>query len=156
MAGQQARNWLFFVDEQFAEEVCRKAWCKHGKGYLARKEGGRTVYMHSLVWQLSGREAAVELDHANGCPWDNRIENLRPATRRLQALNTRGRSRASGLPRGVNVRSSPRRKNYQATGWDNGKIICLGYYMTAEEASAAHETWRLKAIEEETNDSNDG
>ena len=113
MPAHQARSWMFVVDECFAESVCSMSWCKTNGGYLMRKHEGKTLYMHRLVWQMAGKDAVKELDHINGCCWDNRLENLRPATRRLQSLNTQRRARASGLPRGVNVRSSPRKKNYQ-------------------------------------------
>ncbi len=150
MAAHQKRNWLFVVDEQFVEAVCSLSWCKTNIGYLMRKQAGKTVYMHRLVWGLAGKEPAKELDHINGIPWDNRLENLRPASRRLQSLNTRNRNRANNLPRGVHRRSSPRPKMYVATGWDNGKNICLGCFMTPDEASKAHEFWRSQSIKDES------
>ncbi len=150
MANKEARNWMFVVDKDLAETVCSLSWCMTNNGYLMRKHAGRTVYMHRFVWSLAGNESVKELDHINGVPWDNRLCNLRPASRRLQSLNTRNQDRESGLPRGVNRRSSPRKKMFVATGWNNGKIICLGYFMTPEEASQAYESWRVKTMKEES------
>lgn len=50
---------------------------------------GTMIAAHRIVWAMhKGTWPSSELDHINRNPSDNRIENLREATRLLQARNT--------------------------------------------------------------------
>jgi hypothetical protein len=102
---------------------------------------------------LSGRpmpEKPFSIDHINQDKLDNRLENLRVASRTLQALNTtsygQGRKKAN-LPRGVYFRGhKPLKKPYQACIHHHGKSFGLGYHTTPEEASAAYEKKRSELM----------
>jgi hypothetical protein len=126
--------------------------CYWQRRYTARDEDGRVTgrkrqFLHNFVWLLAGRPMLPEgitLDHINRDRSDNRLENLRPATRRLQNLN-RQRPRASGLPRGVYRDSvAYRSKPFQAQ-IDARRHI--GRFLTPEEASAAYEAELARQIE---------
>lgn len=57
-------------------------------GYLIIKIKGKQYKAHQISWFLNkGEFAGVELDHINKNKLDNRIENLRIATRVLQNRN---------------------------------------------------------------------
>lgn len=57
-------------------------------GYLIIKIKGVQFKAHQIVWFLNkGEFSDVELDHINRNKLDNRIENLRQATRELQVIN---------------------------------------------------------------------
>ena len=60
-------------------------------GYLKldmRSEGvRREVFLHHMVWVLCRGRWPSQIDHLNGNPRDNRIENLREATRRENDAN---------------------------------------------------------------------
>jgi hypothetical protein len=99
----------------------------------------KKVRLHQFVWALSGRplpERPLTLDHANRNRADNRLENLRLATKSLQSQNSKNRER--NLPRGVYKNGG----RYGAMARSHGKAIHLGTYATPEEASAAYEKKR--------------
>lgn len=58
-------------------------------GYLIIKVKGRQFKAHRIVWLLNkGEFPTMEIDHKNRIRTDNRIENLRLATRKEQIENT--------------------------------------------------------------------
>lgn len=57
-------------------------------GYLYASVDGKTYPLHRLVWVWHGNEVS-EIDHLNNVRSDNRIENLRVATRSQNMWNTR-------------------------------------------------------------------
>jgi hypothetical protein len=147
----------YLVDECFREEVEKYRWslCK---GYLQRAvpvyDGSgkyvstRREQQHVFVWSLAGRplpSGQLTIDHSNGNPLDNRLENLRLATKRLQSLNCR-KKRKGDLPRGVLHYGRLKSRPYRA----QIAHASLGYFATPEEASAAYEAElaRQMSIEE--------
>ena len=76
------------VELEFSYDPVTGAILKNGKRYGANdrtsnqikvRVGGRTVNAARLAWLLYYRKDPVKrkIEHINGCPWDNRIENLR-------------------------------------------------------------------------------
>jgi hypothetical protein len=58
-------------------------------GYLILKIKGKQFKAHRIVWLLNNGEfPEMEIDHINRVRTDNRIENLRLATRQIQIENT--------------------------------------------------------------------
>ena len=55
-----------------------------GRGYRFIKSRGRTVYVHTLVYELFVERIpdGMEIDHINTIRFDNRCDNLRVVTRR--------------------------------------------------------------------------
>ena len=56
-------------------------------GYRCAMVNHKTYPLHRLVWMWHGNAATNALDHINGDPSDNRIENLRIATRSQNMCN---------------------------------------------------------------------
>lgn len=93
---------------------------------------------HSIVWSLHNRDvpSGFEIDHVNGDPFDNRIENLRLATH-AQNTQNRGpqRNNTSGL-KGIWL--NKRNGKWAASINANGKKISLGHHPTKEKAHSAY------------------
>lgn len=67
------------------------------KGYLQVTIDGRCYHLHRLAWlYVYGRMPENQIDHRNGITGDNRIENLRIATRSEQNYNQRRKDGVTG------------------------------------------------------------
>lgn len=110
-----------------------KVGTSHPNGYLQIRVDGKRYLAHRLAWlYMFGDWPSSELDHANGDRLDNRIENLRLATRSQNNGNRRSNAR-SGF-KGVVLT----KHGYRAGISLNEKFIYLGMYQTPEEAHAAY------------------
>jgi hypothetical protein len=108
-------------------------------GYLGVGIDGRRYRLHRLAWlYVHGVWPTHEGDHWNGIKTDNRIDNLRDATRAVNSQNTRRAAshNKSGL-QGV-WSPGPRSKKFSSYIIANGIRRRLGSFDTAEAAHAAH------------------
>lgn len=108
-------------------------------GYLYGCVNGSKVYMHRLAWLLhTGSWPAAEIDHRNGVRHDNRIENLREATRRENMQNQRA-ARVSNLSsRFIGVNWMKTKAKWRAEIRINGKKKHLGLFEVEADAAAAY------------------
>ncbi|HED1260374.1 HNH endonuclease [Enterobacter hormaechei] len=88
---------------------------------------------HRLAWMyVHGNLPEMDVDHINGNPSDNRIENLRLATHQQNMCNRKKRiDNTSGYP-GVYFNKAANK--WRACIRVEGKRIHLGYFKTAQEA----------------------
>jgi len=114
-----------------------EAGVDNGTGYLRTKISGKSYLNHRLAWlYVHGCWPASDLDHINRRRTDNKISNLRLATRSENEQNKLlQRCNTSGF-RGVSWSKS--RNRWQASIMLNGKQQHLGYFAAAEEASLAY------------------
>jgi hypothetical protein len=107
-------------------------------GGVAGSSNGRKIQIriddrahlaHRLAWLYVHGEWPVELDHANGDGFDNRLANLRPATRQENQRNRRAK--------GCYYR--PDRDRWVAMIYDGRRSVFLGYHDTEQEARATYE-----------------
>ena len=92
---------------------------------------GMCVWEHRLAWLLhTGEWPNIEIDHINGCPTDNRIKNLRLATR-LENANNKIHVKPNGLPPGVRFRPA----KYEAAVYTKGERHFLGWFNDLSEAT---------------------
>jgi len=113
-------------------------------GYLTVTICGKTYYAHRVAWKMFHRREPNELDHVNGNKADMRIENLREVTHAENMLNRRQQNSLTGV-RGVYITAGGK---YRAAVGRNNKVIHLGTFARAEDASAAVEEFRRKRFAE--------
>jgi len=109
-------------------------------GYRHIYFNGKWIYTHRLVFLMHHGYLPERLDHVNGNPSDNRIENLRPAT---QSQNMWNRAISKNNTSGIKGVSKFKNK-WKACVMKNYKLIYLGLYNTIEEAKKAVEDFRNK------------
>lgn len=76
------------------------------------------------------------IDHINGYPWDNRIENLRLASRAQNNANAVLSTRNTSGFKGVSRKSG--KQKWVASLQVDGSDVHIGCFDTAEEAAKAY------------------
>jgi hypothetical protein len=108
----------------------------NGLGYVVIGILGRRYKAHRLAWlYVHGEWPGRELDHINCDKSDNRIANLRPATRSQNIANSRARSDSTSGLKGVRWHESSRRWLARLTA---GGKRHIGLFDTPEAAHAAY------------------
>lgn len=98
----------------------------------------RRLYMaHRLAWlYVTGTWPINHVDHINGNRSDNRFANLRAATSRENARNSRMRANNACGYKGVHYKKQLNK--FVAQIHVDGRVYHLGVFGTAEEAHAAY------------------
>ena len=120
------------VDDADAEALGQHAWRLTPQGYVRRGIGQEQVFLHRVLCPTD----AETVDHINRDRLDNRRDNLRPATYRLNNVNKRPSiPNRTGLPQGVGQLS---------TGGFRARFMHrhLGVYPTPELAGEAYASAR--------------
>jgi hypothetical protein len=112
-------------------------------GYIRLGLAGRLYYAHRVAWYLAhGEWPPEQIDHINGVRTDNRLTNLRLATKGQNAINRGPTCRnSSGVP---GVRWDRKYSRWYARICANGVNKHLGTFATFDEAVAARK--RAEAI----------
>lgn len=111
------------------------AGCLRPSGYRHIKINQQYYMAHRLAWfYVYGIWPELDVDHINGVRSDNRIENLRLATKSQNSANRRAQN-PSGL-KGISFIG--KLGKWQASIKINDKSTYLGLFASAEEASAAY------------------
>lgn len=114
------------------------AGSKSPSGYVRLCIDGVQMMAHRVAWRLvHGRWPEDEVDHINGTRDDNRIANLREASRAINSQNLRSATKASrsGM---LGVSWSKHRRKWVAYIKSDGKTINLGGF---KEEAAAQQTY---------------
>lgn len=109
------------------------------RGYRLLRIVGKKYYAHRLAWLWVHGELppkGVDIDHVNGDRDDNRISNLRLATRAQNNQNQKRRPSASGL-KGAHYSQGKWRSHITPP---DGKQIYLGTFASKEDAHEAYVT----------------
>ena len=111
--------------------------CPNELGYLTVGVDGKYYLVHRIVWVMSyGYWPEPFIDHIDGDPGNNRLDNLREVSNRCNMQNQRMNSRnTSGFP-GVSRYGS----RWGAQIRIQGKNLHLGYYSNRLEAALARLT----------------
>ncbi len=116
-----------------------------GKGYrrVVYKQGCKSVGVHRIIFLMHHGYLPEVIDHINGKPADNRIENLRAATRQTNNQNSRlARHNTSGV-KGVSY--SKKDKFWRCSLSFNNKIKQVAGFKTIEDAADFMDLWRSEA-----------
>ena len=139
--------------------VLNHTWCIHYKNgkvtdvrtMIPDPHGGRTssghpkrltLGLHTLIMEnVPHRPDQTEIDHLNGDPSDNRLDNLRHVTRSVNAQNKRD---ANGMPlRGVSYKEGHyRTRPWRARITVDGKEARSKHFSTAREAEKQFLIWK--------------
>lgn len=117
----------------------------NGSGYLRGTVNSVKVYAHIAAWAITyGEWPKNEIDHINGDPLDNRIENLRDTTHKINNCNRAKSKNTTSQYIGVCYNKGNKHKKWKAQIVIDGNHLNLGHFYTEEEAAAA----RMKAQRE--------
>lgn len=109
-------------------------------GYAHGVVLGGSALAHRVAWSLHhGLPPTPVIDHKDGDPSNNRIENLRAASRVLNAQNSRPHRDAISQFRGVSRSKSPR-SPWRARICAGRQELDLGWFRTEVEAALAYDT----------------
>jgi hypothetical protein len=138
------------IDDEDAH-LAEHRWCVNGRGYVMRRSGAGFAYLHREVARAIGMEAP-EVDHINGDRRDCRRENLRPATRALNAQNVK-QSGGTSRYRGVSFEQWTQR--WKAQAHVGGRNFNLGRFDSEADAAEAARAFRaahMPYVNEERHD----
>jgi hypothetical protein len=123
-----------FLDNDFYEKISHKRLSVSKNKNVFYLRSGKQ-YIHRLV--INAQKGQI-VDHINGNGLDNRLENLRIATRQMNKANTtRGRS-----SKYIGVSFSPKRsKKFRVQVSNNGKKIHIGSFDTEIDAAKAYDNY---------------
>jgi hypothetical protein len=107
------------------------------KGYREIRIDGVAYYEHRLAWFYVRHEWPISyLDHINLDKADNRLSNLREATKSQNNFNTKCRVKNRVGMKGVSWNT--KRRKWRATIAADRHRHCLGFFDSPEEARAAY------------------
>jgi len=121
----------------------KKAGNVRTDGYVLIRINFRLYQAHRLAWLIvHGEWPPKDLDHIDGGPGNNRIDNLRIATRNENMRNRKQhKNNATGIK---GVHWGKRDRKFVAQIMAGNKRLHLGSFATLAEAAAAREAAEIK------------
>lgn len=113
----------------------------NGSGYRIVGADGKKLFVHRVAFLIAHGYLPPVIDHINQDKTDNRICNLRPADKRLNAFNAKMLTSNTSGYRGVSLESKTGK--WVARINDGKRYRMIGRYVTKEDAA---EAYRIEAI----------
>lgn len=130
------RGYKVFCSQFAGKEVGCLSVYKEEKRVVINLNGKR-IYRYQIIWTLHyGEWPRIGIDHINRDSTDDRIENLRLATKSQNMANTEIKSTNTSGLKGVSWYKAT--SKWRARITVKGKKVYLGYFGTPEEAHAAY------------------
>ena len=118
--------------------------CKHNAGYKQIRLGDRLYLNHRIIYFLhTGEWPLGVVDHIDGDPSNNKVENLRSVTQKKNTHNYAG-GHVDSTSRYRGVSYYTRVGKYVSSITKDGVKYNLGYYICEKEAALAY---NYKAVE---------
>lgn len=119
------------------KEVGCKCYRTDGrKNGIQKQYKGKKIYVHQLIWVIVyDKLPEYVIDHKNGDPWDNRIENLRDVTSSDNAKNAKLRKDNTTGVSGVSF--SKKRNRFVANIWVDTNRKHIGNFVHLHDAETA-------------------
>lgn len=114
----------------------------HKKGYVCTTIGSRSYRNQRLIWLYVHGYVPEQVDHINGQRCDNRLINLRAATRFENSRNRKIRHDSASGHIGVSWHKTE--KKWRAHICRNGKMVTLGRFANINDAITARRTAEVK------------
>jgi hypothetical protein len=137
------RKWATVDDRFYDALIAMGGWYCSNQGYavrsISRPAGEQTtLYMHRVVMELAGIQvpSGFEVDHKNCRTRDNRLRNLRLATRAQQCRNRKKHSNNTSGAKGVSWYREI--KKWRADIKVNGQSFYLGSFSSKRAAVRAY------------------
>lgn len=133
-----SKDFLCSIFDYKDGEIYRKperSGTPDGGGYIQTGIRGRYYKNHRLIFMMHHGYCPEYVDHINGNKTDNRIENLRPATRNQNQYNRSFQSNNKTGIKGVSWDKSS--KKWKARISVDGKDTLLGKFTKIEDAKNA-------------------
>ncbi|HEY1433067.1 MAG TPA: HNH endonuclease [Stellaceae bacterium] len=112
-----------------------------GKGHIQMRLDGVQYSGHRLAWfWVHGEWPTAEIDHKDRDRANNRIDNLRQATKSQNRMNTVAFANNKSGFKGVHPSGGNSKKPWRATINRGGARLNLGRFATAQEAHSAYLT----------------
>lgn len=112
-------------------------------GYSRIRINGKLYLAHRLAWlYVNGEWPTDEIDHIDLNRGNNRISNLREATKSENMRNKRAHRNSKSGVKGVHWHKQHRK--YAATIHRDGKSKHIGLFASLKDAAAAYETAAIK------------
>lgn len=125
-------NWLF----RRRSKKGRPAGVKNGQGYIHINLNGKAYGAHRIAWTLyHKKEPKYHIDHIDGKPSNNKIDNLRDVPPILNLLNKK--AHRDGKVPGAWYCAKRKTKKWRSAITINRKVKELGFFHTKEEAAEA-------------------
>jgi hypothetical protein len=130
--------FMWRVNHNRARAGMRAGFVCKRDGYVRIKINSRRYLAHRLAFlMVHGRWPVGDTDHVNQTKSDNRIANLREATRSQNKMNHPARSDSRTRCRGITPR--PAHGNYQVRIQVDGKRKHIGVFANLAEAQRAYD-----------------
>jgi len=151
-----SKGYVALVDDEDFGWLSQWKWhvadygsCVYAKHTVKNSSGFHSLWMHRLILEAPPN---MQVDHIDGCGWNNQKKNLRLCTARENSYNKSSIKGSSSDFVGIYLNKSSRKTNSEVPSPCNwradisvgGKKIHLGYFKTEEEAAEARDIASLR------------